>query len=972
MPEKVMAETPAGAWAFRNFDHEQDQDPGNSWAAWIFLFCATLLLPMWAIHAILVNLVRDERDAEIATLQQHLEQQIRILSPDLDMVHGVTFLAQLPFRKPRGFTTLATTLEARFPGAFRWVAWKNDGTLVDLPPAVMLPGKRIWEELTRTFLTRPESLGAMNGKLPRDHPAIARFQAYLGPQVRAEQFVKQSADPFEFTWMDKPCIGYIFQMQPVQLRAAPRMADFCHGVALIVRSDLVPDWYWKKLCLLSVKNGLLQGWEFAGFDTARKAKPLFVSSRRQVTARDLAPMPVFLASGRETGTQGSLLLRSLSLNPEGTRKVVLFREAGPIFARADRRRSQVNLVASVFLGILGLLFAAARQGAFSFVSLRWRIAGLFGLAILLPTTGIGYFYAILINNELERGKSVMQESLRQAAKILEARWKAFPLTYAGALVSRLEKRIARATAATAGDEAAMVRQLRRLVREKALTKCYLSDEKGDLAFVESQVPLEKDALSGIKFLVKLAFRDHIGAVSGSMALGDAFLEEAANMSGEKGGGVIRLSRPSEIKRYSVGKSEFNMMYLIPVIAGKPRVLMVEIETSILDKAFALREFKQNRFARYPPEGYPVELMFALDRHRGFYPPESPLWRIPAVSQALLGHEELIGEVSVDQEAHLFLVPKFPGNGSLKPLLTASLKPLQAKVHVRRNELLITATTAVVVAVILGLILAFRLIVPIRRIDRALMKVGGGDLGVFLPVIGKDELGRMSRSFNEMVMGLREREGLKAYVSPTVLDAVEKGTQNQETGRMIEATVLFSDVRSFTTLCEDLDEKDIIFMLNDYLGMAATVIEECGGRVDKFIGDSIMGVFHGEREVQARQAVRAALTMQRFMQEYNRRRAEDLLMPITVGVGINSGRVLLGNIGTITRKDLTVIGNNVNLAARLEGASKEGKWTQIVLSESTWGIVKNEIEAEEMTITSVKGKNQRVRMFEVIRPTTLNL
>jgi len=156
------------------------------------------------------------------------------------------------------------------------------------------------------------------------------------------------------------------------------------------------------------------------------------------------------------------------------------------------------------------------------------------------------------------------------------------------------------------------------------------------------------------------------------------------------------------------------------------------------------------------------------------------------------------------------------------------------------------------------------------------------------------------------------------------------------------------------------------MLNTLLGGVEPIIRKNGGRVDKFIGDAVMALFFAGEEDHALRAVRAAETMTRYLVVFNRMRQRKGSFPIAIGIGVNTGRVLLGELGNARRKDLTVIGDDVNLAARLEKASKLGRHRRIVLSESTFRRVEPVVEAEEMPVREVRGKQQGVRMFEFIR------
>ena len=178
--------------------------------------------------------------------------------------------------------------------------------------------------------------------------------------------------------------------------------------------------------------------------------------------------------------------------------------------------------------------------------------------------------------------------------------------------------------------------------------------------------------------------------------------------------------------------------------------------------------------------------------------------------------------------------------------------------------------------------------------------------------------------------------------------------------------MFSDIRNFTGLSESYKPEQIFKLLNDFLGGVEPIIRKNSGRVDKFIGDAVMAVFHKhDNEHHAISAIKSAVEMKSFLNKLNSEREKNNKFTIDIGVGISTGRVMLGDIGSQNRKDLTVIGDEVNLAARLETASKKGCHTKIMLSGTTYKIVKNIVRAEKKDFSEVKGKKEPVTIYELI-------
>jgi adenylate cyclase len=178
--------------------------------------------------------------------------------------------------------------------------------------------------------------------------------------------------------------------------------------------------------------------------------------------------------------------------------------------------------------------------------------------------------------------------------------------------------------------------------------------------------------------------------------------------------------------------------------------------------------------------------------------------------------------------------------------------------------------------------------------------------------------------------------------------------------------LFSDIRGFTTLSEKMDPQHLVALLNEYFTEMVNIVMDEGGVVDKYIGDAIMAVFGAPvaKPEDAANAVRAAVRMRIALRELNTRLAGRGLPPLRTGIGIHTGVVVAGNIGSERRMEYTVIGDAVNLASRLESSTKE-VGADVLISEDTYELTKSTIEARAMREITVKGRNQPVMTYEVV-------
>jgi len=184
------------------------------------------------------------------------------------------------------------------------------------------------------------------------------------------------------------------------------------------------------------------------------------------------------------------------------------------------------------------------------------------------------------------------------------------------------------------------------------------------------------------------------------------------------------------------------------------------------------------------------------------------------------------------------------------------------------------------------------------------------------------------------------------------------------GTLQTSTVLFSDIRAFTSFSERAGPTETVGMLNEYFTIMADIVMAERGILDKYIGDAIMAVFGAPMATgkDADHAVRAAIDMLSALRAFNARRQMNAKEPIDIGIGVNTDEVLSGNIGSAKRMDYTVIGDGVNLAARLESANKS-YGTHLLVSEFTVRALQTDIPMREVDRITVKGKSEPVGVYE---------
>ncbi len=242
--------------------------------------------------------------------------------------------------------------------------------------------------------------------------------------------------------------------------------------------------------------------------------------------------------------------------------------------------------------------------------------------------------------------------------------------------------------------------------------------------------------------------------------------------------------------------------------------------------------------------------------------------------------------------------------------------------------------------------------------------------VRVPVLKtRDELELLATGFNQMVEGLKERDQLRTtfgkYMTESVVQHLLSGKVTLG-GETLRVTILFSDIRSFTSISEKMEAHALVALLNEYFTEMVSIVMRNGGVVDKYIGDAIMAVFGAPvpTEQDAANAVRAAVQMRQALARLNERLQARGMEPLRTGIGIHTGDVVAGNIGSEQRMEYTVIGDPVNVASRLESNTKELK-VDVLISDATYEATKEIIEARPVKELSVKGRAEPVLTYEVL-------
>ena len=302
------------------------------------------------------------------------------------------------------------------------------------------------------------------------------------------------------------------------------------------------------------------------------------------------------------------------------------------------------------------------------------------------------------------------------------------------------------------------------------------------------------------------------------------------------------------------------------------------------------------------------------------------------------------------------------------------RPLAAELAASRdleNYLILVSLGALAAATLAAFWIARGISRPVQQLAAHTRHVAAGDYTRRLDLHRADELGQLADSFNTMTAGLADRDRVRDLLGKVVSPEIAAQLLRSDVmlgGEEREVTILFSDIRNFTALSERLAPAAVLTLLNRYLDHMSRIVEQHGGVIDKYIGDAIMALFGApvaDPDAPGR-ALAAARAMSAALDELNRELVAEGRPALEIGIGVNTARVVAGNMGSKARLNYTVIGDGVNVASRLQSLTKEPAYaSRIIVSEATVLAAHQPPSVRALGEVTVKGKTSTVKIFALV-------
>jgi class 3 adenylate cyclase len=295
----------------------------------------------------------------------------------------------------------------------------------------------------------------------------------------------------------------------------------------------------------------------------------------------------------------------------------------------------------------------------------------------------------------------------------------------------------------------------------------------------------------------------------------------------------------------------------------------------------------------------------------------------------------------------------------------ALKPLLQL----RDELLAGVIVILIISLVIAWSAARSLGRPMTALGDVAHAVEGGDLTRTAHLPGRDAFSRLGAAIDQMIKGLQERDRVKdvfgRYIAKQAAERLLSGPLDLG-GETKRVTILFSDIRGFTSMAETMRPEQVVAFLNEYFSEMVDAVLEQEGMLDKFLGDGLMAVFgsFGDQPDHARRAVLAGLRMKSLLAKINGERAMRGQSAVAIGIGIHTDDVIVGNIGSKLRLEFTHIGDGVNTASRVQALNKEYH-TTILVTGATYDLLGSEFAAKPIAEVTLRGKTKSLPIYEIL-------
>ena len=965
--------------------------------AWLAGGTILLLLPLLFTYRQAMNRFETGLREEERSLQKQLQQTLARLNDEMATPFQVERLAREFMKRSRRLVLDASyrekalrALHRELPGV--QVLWFDDRFELDRAKSDPVPMLSPFKALIEGILLRKED--------PPDSEAFRQREAALytrlkwfgdAPLMNAIFRTERRAFAVSQGKSGKSWLLWSFLENSPEERGDDRILG---GIILLipdrlVPSDLAPRAFHRRNHRRLAKRGIQIGW----LDARNMKRAHFPRSLPKYKRASLLRA---LLKGTDTRFDDpSLSLIGSIFHHES--RVILYALGSTrgITERFEKNGSRLRL-SLLLLALIPLLTVIIFRinGGIS-LGIRLQVIGLFLFAVGTPTLA-----TIQLGLDLLRDHriAIERDALQMMEGVSESLANSIPLAYslleknADGMIESTRKLAPDVPSLDEAGKNRLGQAIAGLFEPSGVTHFFIADDDGRILFQRSSSPMRESEgrdfqpLFGALARLKLKTAGKEG--SGKNDLLDQMLESTIGNIQEVKGLLEQGDRPFNLQ--AMGKTLYvytrlhpapdpdrTLVYLFVANDNQfERQFLEFLVTRVLSKLDALAEGVEV-YAVSNDATFDEGLIPATGRLSRYNRPEDQPFRKKLISTAiptLRNGFTVTSEIGNGKRKWLFLSQRS------RHLNRFSLVFLydQARID-RKVAALVRQTSAYVclyffITLILGFGLSRGLLEPIARLRQGVEAIQKQEYQTTIALPGRDELVELGTAFNEMARGLWERMQMTTMLSRSAVASVKGETGARLGGERIRGSVLVVGIQGFATFVESQTPEAVVQFLNEYVSLMHETVARFQGDIDKFMGDTIMVVFplrddpSAGRE-DALQVARCAIAMNQGIEAFNRRRktagARNAL-PVSIEIGIAAGDLVAGNIGSVARKDHTVVGEAVILAGSLEKESIRGRHTRIIINRLLADLLGHAAEVEKLKTDVIRGMTRPVEMFELVR------
>lgn len=844
-------------------------------------------------------------------------------------------------------------LDSLYPNGFRWLIWDENFTEIPLTSSSIIEGRRAWLNYFESFICNDASSNKnFQARVQRAKTILSHS---VGNPAKLNELQNTRTEPVKLEWLGRESMAIWGQFAP----------DCNSGILLIARLDFIEENAWlRRFVNKSHKKNLAAN--VAVIDISNRS---FIATPSEFTLPIDEVIDSYVNRSQNIFRIGKYVVRASPAGIDTGVRILSFIDFSELEKKEKQEIVFTRQIAFSIVFLLSFLAISTYIDSQTIFAIRQRVFALILIALILPLAGYINFTWTLVNSERERITNSKLTELKNELDRLELAFNTIATRLSTTLFFDLKKLLPPGDFCLEQLESAMLRA----IDKSLITDFVVLNAQGKIVKEGSNVDFPEEVLGGLRITARIAADDEKSLYKeGNQKI--AALSPSIRNNIKKSQLRDNFYRPTRLARYSLMDTTLYIMGISTRINETTYITYIYMQASMLESLFAQEWFAENSsissFSDITDISGVQTFFYSTDSGSLHLPQDDQGWQKIENSLERVSKEnfELFNHTIVNDNLVFYLARPVQQMHSKNfiPVILTSAEEITKRQFLLRKRFVFMLLLIISSAVFLSLILAKNIINPVTMISEGLSRVVADNYNIDFPKIQAEEMHRLALTVKYMLKRLSERQKMQSYVSTSVLEATCDETVEKKlvSGAGVDISVLFVCICDFNQLIKKETPGTIFTILNQFFAGAEPIITSKDGVVDKFIGNTLMAIFQkpvGDMSY-ADCAVKTAKYIMGFAERLNKKNADSQFPQIKLALGIGSGRAIMGNVGSDERKDLTVIGDCVNLASRLQKMAEEQSVSSLIISEATNSMLNKDYKLTEYKTTTIKGKQKPVKTY----------